>query len=116
MSRFLSGLAVALLCIPVSAEEKEKPKDPPPELREKIDGKVDRSLTGHVEKVEAKEESSGVLVVRTGEDQPLYRFQIDAKTKILTNKGAPLAGGLSSPLIKSVLAPRIPSIRRKTRA
>ena len=99
MSRFLSGLVLALLCAPVSADEKQKPKDPPPELREKIDGKVDRSLTGHVEKIEAKEDSSGVLVVRIGENEPLYRFQIDAKTKILTNKGEPLAGGLNSRLL-----------------
>jgi len=81
---------------------------------EKTDSRVDRSLTGHVEKVEARDEHHGSLAVRssgapargapgrgtgTGKAPEAaydYLFQVDAKTRLLTAEGKALEGGLKS--------------------
>src|SRR5438094_311777 len=102
MSRTLIGVVLGVLIgVPLPAEEeKDKPKDKPAIPSEKIDAKVDRSLTGFVEKINAKDEKTGTLMLRTDRDIPRYRFEINDKTKILTAGNEPLEGGLKSPLLK----------------
>ncbi len=90
MSRII-GVVLGFL-IGFSALGQEKPKE-----TEKIDGKLDRSLTGFIEKIDAKDATTGSFVMRTDKDQPRYTFQVDAKTKFLTNKGEPLDAGLQNP-------------------
>ena len=90
----------------VLAQDKDKVKDKPkrPALGEKIDARVNRSLTGVIEKVEAKTGASGVLKMRSSgpkkESPYRYTFLIDAKTKILTAQAKPLKDGLKSPRLK----------------
>jgi hypothetical protein len=85
-------LMSALFASPALAE-KPKPGSP----TEKIDGKSDRALTGFVEKIEAKDENKGTVVMRTS--GPKYRLVVNENTKILTAKGDPLNLGLKSPLL-----------------
>jgi hypothetical protein len=87
-----SALGFCMLLLPAFAEEKPKPS-------EKTDNSVDRSLTGFIEKVEAKDEKSGTFVMRTDKDLPRYTFQVDPGTKILGEKSSPLEAGLKSPLL-----------------
>jgi len=101
----LRVLAVILMCaLPgagfLPAPEKVKPPDRKP-TGEKIDAKANRSLTGVVEKVQAKGEQSGTLKMRSSgpAKEKLYRytFQVDASTKFLTAAGKALKAGLKSP-------------------
>jgi len=94
-------LGVLICAGPVPGRpEKDPPKDKTGVPSEKTDAKVDRSLTGIVEKVEVKDEEGGTLTMRSsGPPQAnayRYLFRIDAKTKILTAKGEPLEDGLKS--------------------
>jgi len=105
MNRVVFSLVLGLLvgAVPVGVAQDSKPKDSPPAkgpLREKIDPDFNRSLTGVVEKVEAKEDGSGTLKLRSsgpaGATPYQYTFQIDGKTKITDPEGKPLADGLKS--------------------
>src|SRR3954453_3189106 len=99
MSRVLTGVVLAaLLGAPRGARE-DKPKEKPAVPGEKIDAKANRSLTGVIEKVDAKNEKAGTFVLRAGEEK--YTFQVDGKTKVLRATGDPLEGGLGSPLLKN---------------
>jgi len=68
---------------------------------EKIDSRVNRSLTGVVEKVEVKSATSGTLKMRSSGPAKgsLYRytFLVNDRTKIVTAKGKALKDGLKSP-------------------
>ncbi len=99
MSRILLGslLGVSIVVLPIFGDDKDKPKDKPAIPIEKIDGTMDRSLTGFIEKVEAKDGKNGTFVMRTSKDLPRYTFQVDSKTKILTAKNDPLEAGLENP-------------------
>jgi len=94
----------------LAAEDKKGP------LSEKTDSKVDRSITGHVEKVDARDEHHGTLAVRAtgagpgakdaGKDKPAppdkpyhYTFRVDDKTRLLTAQGKDLERGLKNPLL-----------------
>ncbi len=71
----------------------------PAQPTEKIDAKVDRSLTGFVAKVEAKDENNGTVTMRTSGPPSSYKYHVDAKTKLLTAKGERLKDGLKSSLL-----------------
>src|SRR3954447_22305551 len=108
MARLIVGLVLALaVCAGGLVVAQDRPK--PPEKKgpkvEAIDSKVDRSVTGRVEKVRAKGEHHGTLTVRTsgpGPDQKgpaspyAYTFRVDGKTRLLTSKGKELEGGLKA--------------------
>jgi hypothetical protein len=95
MWRTMIGSVLGFCIVLLPAFGVEKPKPP----AEKIDGSVDRSLTGFIEKIDAKDEKSGTFVMRTDKDLPRYTFQVDANTKVLSNRSDPLADGFKSPLL-----------------
>jgi len=105
MSRIRIAVVLGLLLGAglVLAQEKDKAKEPPRDKGprgEKIDARVNRSLAGVVEKVEAKSENSGTLQMRSSgpAKESLYRytFLVSSKTKIVTARGKPLKDGLKS--------------------
>ena len=111
MARTLISSVLGFCIVLLPAFGAEKPKTP----AEKIDGSVDRSLTGFIEKIDAKDEKSGTFVMRTDKDLPRYTFQVDANTKVLTNKSDPLDAGLKSPLLVGAEV-RVVFIDRKPKA
>jgi hypothetical protein len=99
MSRIVLGcvLGISIVVLPILGQDRDRPKDKPAIPIEKIDGTMDRSLTGFIEKVEAKDGKNGTFVMRTSKDLPRYTFQVDSKTKILTAGNEALEAGLESP-------------------
>jgi hypothetical protein len=85
------------------AQDRPKPPDPKGPRTEKIDSKVDRSITGRVEEVRARDGHHGTLTVRTSGPGPdkkgpaspyRYTFRVDEKTRLLNAKGKDLEDGL----------------------
>jgi hypothetical protein len=100
MSRILTALVMGLVvAFPAAGQEKEQPPDRPAIPAEKIDPGTDRSLTGFIEKIDARDGKRGTFVLRTTRDMPRYTLQVDGLTKILTNKNEPVPTGLRSPLL-----------------
>jgi hypothetical protein len=103
MTRVLIAVTMSLLCtVPSFAQSKEeKPKDKPSDPVEKIDASVDRSITGIIDLVEAKDAETGKITVRSSgpaKGTPYqYIFQVDkGKTKLQDAEGKPLTEGLNS--------------------
>src|SRR4051794_33544327 len=99
MSRALIAVVLGLLiCVSsIRAQKKEVPEERPKDkgpATERIDAKTSRSLTGTVEKIEAKDENNGTLKMRSSGPREgklyHYTFQVDSKTKLLTAKGEQL--------------------------
>ena len=106
MSQWLIAAALGMLiaAAPGSGQREDPPRPNGPTDRiEKTDPSVDRSLTGIVDSVDAKDENNGKLTLHTSPpDNALYRyvFQIDeGHTKLLTADGNPLKDGLKSRLL-----------------
>ena len=99
MSSVLGLVACAGLLAAQEVGAEKRTKAPP--QTEKTDPRVDRSITGHVEKVDARDEHHGTLALRSsGTDRPQnpyrYSFQVDEKTRLLTARGKELERGLKS--------------------
>lgn len=107
MPRVLAAAVMTLLCAaPTFGQPKEeKPKEKSGDPIEKIDPSVDRSITGFVEQIEAKDASNGKVTVRSSgpaKGSPYqYIFQVDeGKTKLQDAKKDLLSDGLKSRLLK----------------
>ncbi len=101
-----TALLAASFAFPANAwASQEKPNEKPSEPVEKIDPSVDRSLTGVVELIEAKDADNGKITIRSSgppKGSPYkYIFQVDeGKTKLENADGKPLADGLKSVMLK----------------
>ena len=110
MWRTLLCLAVGLFLGVGSLQAADAPR-----RLEETDMKVDRMLTGHVEKVDAADEHHGTLQMRSSDinkgvagENPvgrekapnyLYTFQVNENTRFLNPQGKELEHGLKSPLL-----------------
>lgn len=109
MRRALFGAVIGLVCCafgPLAAEDPGKgaKKSAPP--TEKADNSVDRSLTGHVEKIDATDEHHGTFVLKSsnvaasgeaGTAPPKlyeYTLHVNEKTRLLNHAGKDLDKGL----------------------
>ena len=101
MSRILMGVVLGAL-VSVAAAAAGEDRDRPPSSPKKTDSKPERSLTGVVEKIDAKDNHTGTLVLLSGDQR--YTIQIDKKTKILQKTADPLEMGLKNAKLKGARA------------